>query len=50
VTAVGKPESSVKRRLRIMRDRLITATDAGKAARYVFPEHLTDSTGDGHEQ
>jgi hypothetical protein len=43
VTALGRPESTVKRWLRIMRDHgLIVAHGSTSAARYYLPEHAPD--------
>jgi hypothetical protein len=44
VTALRRPESSVKRWLRIMRDHgMVTAAGATSAARYYLPEHSPDT-------
>jgi hypothetical protein len=51
VTALGKPESSVKRWLRIMRDHgLIVVQGSTRSARYLLPEHSDDATPGEHEQ
>ncbi|MGH9004815.1 MAG: hypothetical protein ACRDYV_16965, partial [Acidimicrobiia bacterium] len=50
VTAVGKPESSVKRWLRIMRDQdSIVFCGSGRASRYLLPEHAGPTTEHGDD-
>ncbi|MGH3377640.1 MAG: hypothetical protein ACRDS0_03760 [Pseudonocardiaceae bacterium] len=51
VTTLGKPQSSVKRWLRIMRDHgLIVVQGSTRSARYLLPEHADDTTPDNHGQ